>query len=196
MDNENNKKDMKENNHYSYNDNNENKIKILEMQLKAIENLFSLQERILAENGLKASLEGVALQKQQKIVNNEIESKKEEGKMTGKNDTEKNDYIKHENNNEVGKTKFEENQKYCVSNNRICDNVIKIKNIENIEKVENTKNTGNKEVIEIVEKNIFKDLKLECFPYLRLLELWRKKCLCSVVERMRSEKVENDFIIF
>ena len=154
MDNENNKNDMKENNNYSYNDNNENKIKILEMQLKAIENLFSLQERILAENGLKASLEGIALQKQQKILNNEIESKKE-GKMTGKNDN-----IKH----------------------------------ENIEKVENTKNTKNKD-IEIVEKNIFKGLKLECFPYLRLLELWRKKCLCSVVERMRSEKVENDFII-
>ena len=161
------------------------------MQLKAIENLFSLQERILAENGLKASLEGIALQKQQKILNNEIESKKEEGKMTGKNDN-----IKHVNNNEVGKTKFEKNQKYGVSNNRNYDNVIKIKNIENIEKVENTKNTGNKEVIEIVEKNIFKGLKLECFPYLRLLELWRKKCLCSVVERMRSEKVENDFIIF
>ena len=190
MDNENNKNDMKENNNYSYNDNNENKIKILEMQLKAIENLFSLQERILAENGLKASLEGIAFQKQQKIVNNEIESKKKEGEMTGKNDN-----IKHENNNEVGKTKFEENQKYFVSNNRNYDNVIKIKNIENIEKVENTKNTRNKEVIEIVEKNIFKDLKLECFPYLRLLELWRKKCLCSVVERMRSEKVENDFII-
>ena len=192
MENENNKKDMRENNHYSYNDNNENKIKLLEMQLKAIENLFSLQERILAENGLKASLEGIALQKQQKILNNEIESKKEEGKMTGKNDTERNDYIKHENNNEVGKTKFEKNQKYIFSNNQNYDNVFKIKNIENIEKVENTKNTRNKEVIEIVD---FKGLKLECFPYLRLLELWRKKCLCSVVERMRSEKVENDNII-
>ena len=182
--NENKKNTIKENYHYSHSDDNENernenKIKLLEMQLKAIENLFSLQERILAENGLKASLEGNNLQNLQNQQNAKIYETKninEEGKMMRK--TEKKEEYENKN-NEKSITPVSDNQKKN-----------KIKKIENIENIENTENTG------IADKKIFKSLRAECFPYVRLLELWRKKCFCSVVERMRSEKVKNCSIIY
>jgi hypothetical protein len=42
----------------------------------------------------------------------------------------------------------------------------------------------------IVSKT-FKTVKLESFPYLKLLELWRKKCVTMTVARLQAEKVRT-----
>ena len=42
----------------------------------------------------------------------------------------------------------------------------------------------------IVSKT-FKPVKLDSFPYLKLLELWRKKCVTMTVARLQAEKVRT-----
>jgi hypothetical protein len=42
----------------------------------------------------------------------------------------------------------------------------------------------------IVSKT-FKTVKLDSFPYLKLLELWRKKCVSMTVARLQAEKVRT-----
>lgn len=39
----------------------------------------------------------------------------------------------------------------------------------------------------------FKTVKLDSFPYLKLLELWRKKCVTMTVARLQAEKVRGIF---
>ena len=43
--------------------------------------------------------------------------------------------------------------------------------------------------IEKVISKTFKTVKLDSFPYLKLLELWRKKCVAMTVARLQAEKV-------
>lgn len=83
---------------------------------------------------------------------------------------------------------MQNNEKYKqqIYNQKTC-NLEKEK--KDIEKKNDKKNDNKNENIEKNENQIFKNLNLECFPYLRLLELWRKKCLCSLVEKLRADKV-------
>ena len=171
-------------------DNNENRIRILEMQLKALESLFSLQERIIAENGLTASMEGMTRQRQQKIIYNEKKDKEEEKEKEkekvkkrdekGDNDEEEKEKTKRnegrENNDRKKKSDFFDNNINSHFNGNQTKTVQSGKN-------ERTENTN------FADRTVFKELNIDSFPYLRLLELWRKKCFNCTVERMRSEKV-------
>ena len=51
-----------------------------------------------------------------------------------------------------------------------------------------TKQNRGMHTEKIVSKT-FKTVKLDSFPYLKLLELWRKKCVTMTVARLQAEKV-------
>jgi hypothetical protein len=125
------------------------RINLLEMQLKAMQNLFSIQEKIFAENGLNAAIEANIHQKRQKFVN----------QGSG-----------NENENENGFSLVP----FHNQNDR--------KHTERMEKVD----TQN------IREKIFKSVKLDSFPYLKLLELWRNKCFHTSMERLQTEKVRGE----
>ena len=128
------------------------RISLLEMQLKAMKNLFSLQEKIFAENGLNAAIEANIHQKHQKFVN-------------------------------LGSGNENEND-----NGSIIVPFHKQNDRKNTEKTEKTEKVASQNIRE----NVFKSVKLDSFPYLKLLELWRTKCFHTNMERLQTEKVREE----
>ena len=146
----------------------QNRINLLEIQLKAMENIFSLQEKVLSENGLRAALEG---ERHQRMSDIEKEKEKERVRNEGRNEGNEERERRMNKGREESKERVEREVREVGKEGR--------------EREEWGKRSSAHDTI------IFKNVNVQNFPYLRLLELWRKRCVLSAVERLQGEKVNR-----
>lgn len=121
-------------------DSDSDRVALLELQLKALKSIFTVQEKIFAENGFSAALHAQA----QSLQHHQYASPSHE-----------------------------------LQESRVDDQSTALSAIKQNKGIHADK---------IISKT-FKTVKLDSFPYLKLLELWRKKCVAMTVARLQAEKV-------
>lgn len=130
-------------------DSESDRVALLELQLKALKSVFTVQEKIFAENGFSAALHAQA----QALQHHQYASPSSSS-------------------HELQEQSRFDDQSTAIS-------IIKQNKVMHADKK---------------KSKTFKSVKLDSFPYLKLLELWRKKCVAMTVARLQAEKVRGIFL--